>query len=50
MGEDILARQFKSTISVVAALTTTTELSVVDKKISGCLEAVRKRDKTAIAA
>ena len=35
MGEEILARQSRSFISAVAAFTTTTELSFVERKISG---------------
>jgi len=35
MGDDIRARQSRSFISVVAALTTTTELSLVEMKTSG---------------
>lgn len=50
MGDEIRARQFKSLTSVVAVLTTTTELSVVDKNTSGCLEAVRMRGSTAMEA
>jgi hypothetical protein len=50
IGEAILARQSKSFISVLAASTTTTELSLVDKKTSGCCEAVRVRGNTAMAA
>jgi hypothetical protein len=50
MGDEIRARQSKSLISAVAVLTTTTELSVVDKNTSGCLEAVRMRGSTAIEA
>ena len=49
IGDDMRARQSKSFISVVETLTTTTELSVVDKNTSGCREAVRVRGKTAIA-
>jgi hypothetical protein len=37
-------------ISAVEVLTTTTELSVVDKKTSGCREAVRVRGSTAMEA
>ena len=40
MGEDMRARQSTSVISAVTALTTTTELSDVDKKTSGCLDFV----------
>ncbi len=50
MGDEIRARQSKSLTSVVAVLTTTTELSVVDKNTLGCLEAVRMRGSTAIEA
>jgi hypothetical protein len=50
MGDEIRARQSKSLTSVVAVSTTTTELSVVDKNTSGCLEAVRMRGSTAIEA
>ena len=49
IGEDIRARQSRSFISVVAVLTTTTELSVVERNTSGCRDAVRIRGKTAIA-
>ena len=50
IGDDILARQSKSLISVLAASTTTTELSLVDKNTSGCCDAVLVRGNTAIAA
>ena len=49
IGEDIRARQSRSFISVVAVLTTTTELSVVERKTSGCRDEVRMRGNTAIA-
>lgn len=50
MGDEIRARQSRSFISAVAALTTTTELSFVERKTSGCLEAVFVRGSTAMAA
>ena len=50
MGDEMRERQSKSLISVVAVFTTTTELSVVDRKTSGCLEPVRVRGSTAIEA
>lgn len=40
IGEDMRARQSTSVISAVTTLTTTTELSDVDRKTSGCLDFV----------
>ena len=50
IGEAIRARQFRSFISVVAQLTTTTELSFVERNTSGCRDAVLVRERTEIAA
>lgn len=50
MGAKIRSLQSKSFISAVATLTTTTELSLVDKKTSGWRDAVLVRGRTAIAA
>ena len=49
MGDAIRDRQLTSEQRKVIALTITTELSLVEIKISGCRDAVRARGSTAIA-
>ncbi len=49
IGAEIRVLQSKSLISVVEVFTTTTELSEVATKTSGCRQAVRVRGKTAMA-
>jgi hypothetical protein len=46
IGEEMRARQSTSVISAVQVLTTTTELSDVDRKTSGCRDFVWMRGRT----